>query len=389
MNNHSAYAPIVDVTRGHWVESVHRGAIAVVDSSGRLVASLGNPKEPVYLRSAAKPFQALALVCSGAADALGVTEEELAVVCGSHSGEPRHLELVSQLLQRAGLKTSDLHCGIHPPFDPAARRALVRSGEAPNLLHNNCSGKHAGMLAAASYLGLEIERYTDPEHEVQVAIRALVAFLAGMEPDEVGLAVDGCTVPTFLVPLRGFALALARLAEAGESEAAAGSESYDDDLADEVSSSAKTGGGEDEAAGGDDAAADDGFPVPVPEALRRVWLAMKSHPVLVAGRQGRLCTDLMRVAQRHGVALVAKSGAEGVYAIAAAHGDEFLGIALKVEDGAERARNSAALETLLQLHILPEEAVETLAGYHHPPVLNRLDEPVGEVRPRFRLNFGL
>jgi L-asparaginase II len=402
-----AFVPMVEITRGRHVESVHHGAIAVVDAAGRLYASLGDPKEPVFVRSSAKPFQALALVCSGAADAFGVTEEELAIVCASHSGEPRHIELVGSLMRKAEIKPSDLHCGIHPPFDVASRRALAAAGEEPSVLHNNCSGKHVGMLAAAKHLGLPLSGYVDPEHDVQIAIRGLLAFLSGLDPDDLGVAIDGCGAPTFFLPLRGFALAMARLAAAGEGTSQPlakdefgpnDEEDYEDDEEDEAFRADIEY--EEEAEGGSprpvsseqqeaEPGGEDGFPVSVPQGLARVWRAMKNNPVLIAGSRARLCTDTMRVASHLGIPFVAKSGAEGFYAMALVHHGRALGIALKVEDGAERARNAAALETLFQLDLLPEEAREPLSGYHQPPILNRLDRPVGEVHARFRLNRGL
>jgi L-asparaginase II len=397
-----SFSPMVEVTRGERVESLHRGAIAVVDARGHLVGSWGNPAEPVYLRSSAKPFQALALVCSGAADAFGITEEELAVVCGSHSGEPHHVQLVRSVLQKAGLDESALRCGIHPPFDPGVRRALALAGEEPNPLHNNCSGKHAGMLAAARHLGLSTADYVEPEHDIQIAIRGLLAFLAGLETEEVGVAVDGCAVPTFHVPLRGFALAMARLAAVGEGlDLEPEEDEHEDDFAEGPVERGRTDGGaardrrpppevdEEPADYDEDEAAEEQFPVPVPEAMERIWTAMKNHPVLIAGSRRRLCTDLMRVAGPLGIPMVAKSGAEGVYAVAVVQRGQAFGVALKVEDGSERARNAAALETLFQLGLLPAEAREPLAGYHHPLVRTLRDEPVGEVRPHFRLNRGL
>ncbi len=411
MVNSQSYVPMVEVTRGQRVESLHRGAVAVVDSRGRLFASLGNPKEPVFVRSSAKPFQALALVCSGAADALKLTEEELAIICASHSGEPQHIELVQSVLRKAGLRTSDLRCGIHPPFDPGARRALAAAGEEPGPLHNNCSGKHAGMLAAARHLGLPLADYCDPRHDIQVAIRGLLAFLSGLDPEEVGVAMDGCAVPTFHLPLRSFALAMARLAAAGEgvdrgsrsggavdqsddADDDDADEDFDEDEADDLDDAEPDEGdddfGEDESGEYDVEAADEEvFPVPVPVALARIWTAMKGHPAIIAGTRGRLCTDVMRVAAHSRVPLIAKSGAEGVYAMALVDRNRALGIAIKVEDGAERARNAAALEILFQLGLLPDEARDPLAGYHRPAVLNRNGEPVGEIRARFRLNRGL
>ncbi len=382
MTAQNSTQPMVEITRGGRLESLHRGVIAVVDAGGHLVASLGQPKHEFFTRSAAKPFQALAFVCSGAADAFAVTDEELAVICGSHSGEARHVELVESLLQKTGLSPEQLQCGLHPPFDTQVRRALYEERRGPSVLQNNCSGKHLAMLATARHLGLTLEDYLHPEHGVQVAIRGLLAFLAGLEPEEIELGVDGCGAPAHHLPLRSFALAMARLAAAGEGIASL--EEDEEELEDEVYD-------EDESASGDEPAGEgaEALPVPLSSGLARVWNAMKSHPVLVAGSRGRIDTDLMRVAAAHRVPLVAKSGAEGVYAIATVRDREAYGIVVKVEDGAERARNCACLEALYQLQILPEEAFDALSGYHQPVVLDRRDDPVGEVNPIFKLNRGL
>lgn len=382
MSAQNSTQPMVEITRGGQVESLHRGAIAVVDAQGRLVASLGQPKHPFFARSAAKPFQALAFVCSGAADAYGVTDEELAVICGSHSGEPRHVELVESLLHKTGIAAGQLQCGLHPPFDTQVRRALYESRQSPSVLQNNCSGKHLAMLATARYLGLTLEDYLHPEHGVQVAIRGLLAFLAGLEPEEIDLAVDGCGAPAFHLPLRAFALAMARLAEAGEGLAPPDDDDreLEDELYDETDRPSSPAS---------DAEGAEALPVPLSGGLARVWKAMKEHPVLVAGSRGRLDTDLMRVAADHQVPLIAKSGAEGVYALAAVREGEAFGIAVKVEDGAERARNCASLETLYQLQLLPEDALDELSGYHQPVLLDRRDEPAGEINPVFKLNRGL
>jgi L-asparaginase II len=396
MGSTNSYQPMVEITRNARLESLHRGAVAVVDARGKLVASLGNPKQPAYLRSAAKPFQALALICSGAADAFGVTEEELALICGSHSGEACHIAIMESLLRRTGLRAEQLHCGIHPPFDAQARRTLVESGITPTVLHNNCSGKHAAMLATSKHLGLTLEDYADPEHGVQTAIQGILAFLAGLEPHEIEIGVDGCAVPAFYVPLRSFSLAMARLAAAGEGtdEVRQEDEALEDALYDEEDEVDGTEGGgtgraETATGGALDGETDESLPVSLPDGLARVWRAMISHPVIFGGSRGRLDTDLMRVAAEHGVPLVAKSGAEGVYAMAVVSDGEAYGITIKIEDGAERARNSAAIEVLRQLDLLPEEAIDLLSGYHQPVILTRRDEAVGEVNPIFRLNRGL
>ncbi len=392
MGSTNSYQPMVEITRNSRLESLHRGAVAVVDARGKLVASLGNPKQPIYLRSAAKPFQALALVCSGAADAFGVTDEEMALICGSHSGEARHIALLEGLLRRTGLRAEQLQCGIHPPFDAQARRSLVEAGLVPTVMHNNCSGKHAGMLATARHLGLTLDDYIDPEHGVQTAIRGILAFLAGLEPEEVEVGIDGCAVPAFYMPLRSFSLAMARLAAAGEGidDVREEDEALEDAVYDEeYEVDATEEGGAGPADGSSGGVTDDTLPVSLPRGLERTWRAMVAHPVVLGGSRGRLDTDLMRVAAAHGVPLVAKSGAEGVYAVSVVHDGEAYGVTLKVEDGAERARNSAAIEILRQLDLLPEEAVDQLSGYHQPVILTRREDAVGEVNPVFRLNRGL
>ncbi|MEZ4654097.1 MAG: asparaginase [Candidatus Eisenbacteria bacterium] len=397
-----SFSPAVQVTRGIHPESSHRGAIAVVDSGGRLVASLGNPSEPAYIRSCAKPFQALALVCSGAADALGVTPEELATACGSHSGEPEHVQHVLSLLRRAGLDESALRCGVHVPFDRPARDALDAQGMRPSPLHNNCSGKHAAMLATAHYLDLPLEGYTDPEHGVQVAIRGILGFLCGLEPDEIQVATDGCNAPTFRLPLRSFSLALARLAAEGESvqdlhtrpgrtlarrhrgqtdaeEIPYEDEAQDEDELDEVYDPPE------EDRGGEPT---DAFPVPIAQGLRRIWAAMRAHPRLVAGSRGRLCTDLMLTAESLGVPLVAKSGAEGAYAIAAVQD----GLVWASRSRSKTARSGARLGSdrdPVPALAPPGEGPGPLAGYHRQTILNLVQEPVGEIRPIFKLSLGL
>ena len=392
------FAPAVQVTRGMYVESAHRGSIAAVDVGGRLVASLGNPVESVYLRSCAKPFQALAFVCSGAADGLGITEEELAVACASHSGEPEHQERVASILRKAGLDESALRCGVHPPFDGPTREAMQARGARPTALHNNCSGKHAAMLATARFLDLPTDTYTDPDHAIQIAIRGILGYLCGLEPEEIQTSPDGCTAPSFRIPLRSFSLALARLAAEGEGVPHLRARSSPSPHRHRRRHDHETASDEDEDLDVYDRDPDeraeasdspDPFPVPITEGMRRVWTAMRAHPHLVAGRHGRLCTDLMQAAASFEVPLVAKSGAEGAYAVATVRDGAGLGITIKIEDGAQRARDSAIIETLFQLGILPDDARGPLAGYHRQTVLNLRQEPVGEIRSIFKLSLGL
>lgn len=336
---HTLLPPVlVEVTRGGVVEARHRGHVAVVDAAGRLLAALGDPDHVTFLRSAAKPFQAMAAVEAGAADRFGLEDAELAVTCASHNGEDAHLEAVRRLLGKLGLDEGALACGVHPPGDAAVRQALARGGAEPGPLHNNCSGNHAGILALARHRGWPVEGYADPAHPVQRALLDAVAGVAGLDPAAVSLATDGCSIPTFGIPLRHAALAFARLARPGEA------------------------------------------PGLTPErrrALERVGAAMARHPFLVAGT-GRFCTDLMRVT---GGRLLGKVGAEGVYGVAAA--DRGWGIAVKVEDGAARGLYPAVGRVLVGLGLLTPGEAEALAGHLRPVVRNHRGIEVGEVRAVF------
>lgn len=336
-------AVLAEVRRGGLVEARHRGHVAVVDGEGRLLARAGDPEHVTFWRSAAKPFQAAAVVAAGAADAFGVGDEELAVMCASHNGEEAHLSAVRRLLARAGLGEGDLRCGVHPPAGEAARAALLRAGAEPGPLHNNCSGKHAGMLLLARHRGWPPAGYTAPDHPVQRALREAVAAVAGVAPGAMALGVDGCGVPTFGLPLRRLALAFARLARP--------------------------------------AAADDLAPS-LRAALARVGRAMAAHPFMVAGT-GRFCTDLIRVT---GGRLLGKVGAEGVYGVAVT--DRGWGVAVKVEDGGSRGLYPAVVRALELLGLLADAEAAALAAHARPAVRTHRGETVGEVRPVLRWDAG-
>lgn len=321
----------VEVWRGERIESRHRASLALVDRDGRLVAALGEPDAPVFPRSAIKPLQALPLVESGAADAAGLGERELALACASHGGEPVHVGLVEAWLGRLGLAEDALACGPHPPLHLPSAEGLVRAGERPGRRHNNCSGKHAGMLTLARHLGAEAAGYEQPGHPVQQAIRAALDELtdgALRDPP----AIDGCGVPTWALPLRALALGFARLATP------------------------------------------DGLAPARAAAARRIVLAMVREPLLVAG-SGRLCTALLEL----GGGLVAKTGAEGVYA--AALPGSGLGLAIKVEDGAARAAEVAVVAALLELGWLPPALRRDLARFARPILRNHAGAEVGRIQP--------
>src|SRR5262245_52330873 len=213
---------LVEVLRGERVESVHRGAICVVDADGATVLALGDVTRPVFPRSAVKALQALPLVESGAADRYRLGEEELAVACGSHGGEPAHLAVVERMLARAGLDVSALECGAHRPSHHASADALVRAGRAPSPLHNNCSGKHAGFLCVACHLGVDHHGYVASNHPVQRAVRTTIEELTGATLSEDSCGVDGCSVPTWAVPLANLARAFARFGTGRGLDAARG-----------------------------------------------------------------------------------------------------------------------------------------------------------------------
>src|SRR4030095_3083113 len=207
--------PLVEVTRGSLVESRHRGFIAVGDASGAVVTSLGDIKTPAWFRSAAKPFQTIPIITSGAAARYGLTPRELALITGSHSGESAHLETVLSILNKIALDESALKCGAHMPFDDASARRIRAEQREPRALHNNCSGKHAGMLAVAKHVGAPLDNYLDPDHPIQRRIRTTLARFADVTVDEIKVAVDGCGAPVFGLSVEAMARSYARLAGAG------------------------------------------------------------------------------------------------------------------------------------------------------------------------------
>ena len=324
----------VEVVRGAILESSHRVHAAVVDAEGQLRASVGDPDRITYFRSGAKPFQAAPLVEDGALDRFGISIEELALCCGSHSGEPRHIEAAVSMLAKIGVDAEALACGPHAPYHEQSRRELAEAGLEPGRLHNNCSGKHIGMLALARAHGWEITGYNRPEHPVQGRILAELARWADVPYEAIGLGTDGCAAVCFALPLRQMAASYARLAaEAREGERAA---TY-------------------------------------------VVGAMVNYPEMVAG-EGRLCTDLMdHTAGR----LFAKAGAEGLYSVGVPGAE--LGIALKVEDGSARAVAPAILSILRQLDLISEDDLGSLWSHAYPDILNTVGDVVGQVRPRVTL----
>jgi L-asparaginase II len=332
---------LVELSRGPLIESIHRGAAAVATADGEILAAWGDVDRPIFVRSAAKPLQALALVETGAADAFAVEDAELALACGSHGGEAVHVARVAAWLARLGLDGGALVCGPHPPLDARASADLVRAGRAPAPIHNNCSGKHAGFLTVARHLGLPLARYGDPAHPLQARIRRTIAEMSGENLDDDRVGIDGCGVAVFALPLRALALSFARLGAPG-------------------------GPAPDHA-----------------QASARIVAAMVAHPDMVAG-SGRFDTAVI-AASAGGI--VSKGGAEGVHAAAIpALG---LGIAVKIDDGAKRGAE-AAMASLLTAYAAPQaRARRCLAGYARQPLHNTVGASIGEMRAVDRLLHGV
>lgn len=312
-----AGVPMIDVTRGDRVESTHNVAACACDDSGKILLEAGTVDVPVFLRSAAKPFIAAAAVRAGVAERFGLDVHEVAVMCASHVGEPLHLETAASILAKIGASESDLQCGGKP-----------------SPLHNNCSGKHAGILALAKLRGLPFAGYLDPDHPVQREILAFCerVFEDRFTPDRIG--VDGCGIPAFATSLASAARGFARFATLR------------------------------------------GFDEADRRALRTVRDAMLADPWMVSGT-GRFDTDLM---QATGGTIVAKGGAEGVHASTLPASGA--GLVLKVVDGSHRATAPASLALLRRLRALDASAAERLGGHARPAVRNVAGRVVGEIRAR-------
>ena len=324
---------VVEVMRGARVESRHRGAAAVLDADGAVALAFGAIDAPVFPRSAVKALQALPLIESGAADAFGLTEAEIALACASHSGAPEHVAAAAAMLAKAGLDASALACGAHWPLGDEPARALARAGGAPSPLHNNCSGKHAGFLCLACASGWETSGYERPAHPTQRAVKATIEEVAGAALGDDVCATDGCSIPTYAVPLRNLALCFARLA---------------------------TGRG---------------LAPRRAAAARRVLAAVAANPAMVAG-EGRFDTDVMRL---FGARVFVKTGAEGVYC--AALPELGLGLAVKADDGATRAAQVMIAALIAQFLRLGEDQRARFARFVAPVLRNWSGVEVGGLRP--------
>jgi L-asparaginase II len=337
---------LVEVYRNNLVESLHRGRLSIANPQGKELFKLGYSQEMTFMRSGAKPFQLLPLIEEGIAEIYNFTDKELAVMASSHDGEPIHLEAVRSILKKIGLDESYLKCGSHLPLSEKYSYELICKGIEPSPIHNNCSGKHAAMLAMAVAGRYSLDDYFLPQHPIQKLILKNLSELAELRQKDIAVATDGCGVPVFALPLYNIAVLYARLANPSDLE-----------------ERRRT-------------------------ALKKISEAMRAHPEMVGGSEGNLCTDLMRAFSDK---LVAKWGSEGFFGIsilplALKKYKSGVGIAIKIEDGnSDRALGPTVIEVLVQLGFINKELLKKYKHIHNPEILNHRKEVVGQVKACFSI----
>ncbi len=328
---------LVEVSRGSSVENIHRGNIAVVNLRKKLAAWVGEPYKRCFMRSCSKPIQAIAVLETGAAEYYGLSDREIAVMCASHYSESFHVEAVLSILHKLGLEESHLRCGATYSINEKVTAEHIRKGFDSRKVFNNCSGKHAGMLAMALKEGYAVENYEAAENPVQLRMLQTMSDFAEVALSEIGLGIDGCGVPVYELPLYNMALAFAKLS------------------------------------------CPEGLSLERQQAVKRVIKSMTAYPEMVAGTDG-FCTELMR---HTGGRLVAKLGADAVYCVSDM--EKGLGLALKIEDGNLRVLSCAVVEALWQLGLLREQELDRLKPFHIKQNQNTLGDKVGEIRPVLKL----
>lgn len=327
---------LLHYTRAGHVENIHRGDVAAVNSAGKIIAAVGNAYLPMFWRSAAKPFQALPFVKNGGLERYGITDEELALLVSSHSGEENHVALVRNILSKLGLDELVLDCGVVRPMSGKAFKKLVAAGEKVLPVHNPCSGKHSQIIALAMMLGIDYQGYTKPDHEAQKIIFKHVAMASRMPEEKLEIGIDGCGVPVFYLPIYNMSLAYARLStpkfgDWGEYELAA----------------------------------------------TKIRDAMSKYPQVLSGN-GRI--DLA-VSEVTGGRIIAKIGADAVYCLAVKDGD--LGITFKIEDGSYAAVTPMTIATLKYLDLLTKDEAAELDKKFPPVLKNHRGEIIGTIEAVF------
>ena len=341
------HAPVLELTRGALVESVHYGSVAVVNSNGDLIAYYGDPYNVSFMRSSAKPLQALAFIEREGHKRFAFSPKQIALMCASHSGTESHVAEVRNMLQKIDAGEKDLLCGAHPPIHEPTMIAMKCRGEESTPIHNNCSGKHAGMLALAQLIGATFKDYIQPDHPVQRLILKTISEMAKIKAEDIALGIDGCSVPTFAMPLYNAAYAFANLCDPNH------------------------------------------LPESRAQACYTITDAMYNHPNMVGGPD-RFDTNFMLASPEKAVS---KMGAEGYMCLGLPPNEQKnrpngIGIAIKIADGDSkgRARPVVALETLRQLGWLSEETQAKISKYGpETDILNRRNLIIGKMRPSFTL----
>lgn len=332
---------LAEVIRGETVESIHRGHLLILDGDGEMLFKIGNPETVTFFRSASKSLQAIPFLMSGGAEHFGYGEREIALACASHSGEKMHVELAAEMLEKIGLSEGDLRCGAHLPFGEKRAEEMLRNGENPTQLHNNCSGKHAAMLAFAKFIGADLETYEHIENPVQQKILETISLFTDVPKDEIKTAIDGCCAPNFAVSLEAMARSFIKLIIPPAN--------FDENLK---------------------------------NACQKIVEANLKFPELIGGSE-RLDTLLLNKGNRQ---FITKIGADGVWLCGILPSEKFpkgAAIALKIEDGDDkRARAVVSIEVLRQLGIFEKD---TLTEISPLPILNRRGEKVGQVKAAFNL----
>jgi len=328
---------LVKTYRGKVAESFHTGNIAVADSAGKLLYYFGNPLLVTFMRSAAKPLQAVNVITSGAADRLNLNEQELAVMCASHYAQPNHRKTVKSILKKAGLSLNNLLCGKLISLNSEYALKLAADGVEPERIGSDCSGKHAGMLATCAHLGYSLDNYLDLDSKLQKEILHHISDFANIPAYEIIFAKDGCSAPVHAFPLFNMAISYARLANP-----------------EKMHSSHR-------------------------EAALRITDAMSAHPEMLAGKNG-FCTDFNKVFAGR---MVGKLGAEGIYCVGIRGSD--LGISIKIDDGNSRALAPVVMSVLKQLDLAGQDDYKTLKKYLKPAIINTNNEKVGLIEPVFKI----
>lgn len=327
----------IEVTRGNLIECSHSINVAVVNSKGDLIYSYGDPEKVIYARSSIKPIQAIQVLETKADKKFNITEREISFMCSSHSGEPYHVECTRSILKKAGISVDKLKCGMHIPGNSEIYKELIESKESLTQEHNNCSGKHSGMLISAKNLNEDLDTYLEINHPVQQRILENISYVCDYKKENILIGIDGCGAPVHAMPIERFAYGFARLADSKK----LGNKSIHVD---------------------------------------KITKSMMKYPEMVGGRD-RFCTELMKIC---GDRIFGKAGAQGVYLV----GDKKnkIGIAVKVEDGSSQAATCATMEVLRQLGLITDKELSNLERFLNPKLRNARKEIIGEMRPNFILN---